>query len=300
MIEYDEDYKDCSSDNYLYSSMNQLQDYNSSFIMVKEDIANKLLYADVLLFNHNIDRIEHSKITQGLNEIKKRIDNGTIPINNNQSIQSFIRDTLNYYIGKISLKLYNDYSEEDQKINDLNYYIYNCTNYTIDTLIKLNMMITAIYDINSDNSIHLSEMIENDIMKLQHLQKSLGYNDVLNSHITLSYFKSSPFIFDLYNVSNFTSLISIVVSHINKISDILLDDKASHLNIAIINKQKLNMNQHSIKINSNITTLLNITSFCTPYDHIDDITDIIISSYNEYIASFNKILNLIKRRHEID
>lgn len=293
MISYDECYNTNSS-NIDFNSLLFKIDNNTQLLMIKEDIANKLLYCDALLSNHLIDIKEHNKISIGLKEIGKRFENGTIPINNNKSIQALVKNTLNYYIGDISNKVYEDYTEPSQKINDLKSYIYTITKTILNNIIDLNMIMTSKFISKSTCFNFTSDILRNDIRILQHYKKSIKYENSNKNVIALDFFKYSSYSFNSYYISEFLIILSSILSDLNKLFTTISDYYKKELN-KVISISNMNIYSSSIKVNSNINTILNITSFYNTYDYIDDIIDITTSSFNEYVSSLKNIALLIER-----
>ncbi len=107
-----------------------VNDFNSSIHidsrMYKEDIQGSLAHASMLGKQNIIPKEASDKITSGLLEILKRIDNGVISIDEtSEDIHSFIEGTLTYYIGEYGKMLHTGRSRNDQVTLDFRLYLKN-------------------------------------------------------------------------------------------------------------------------------------------------------------------------------
>lgn len=105
-----------------------VNDFNSSIRfdsrMYKEDIEGSLAHATMLGNKEIIPKEASEKITSGLLEILKRIDNGVIEIDQtSEDIHSFVEGTLTYYIGEYGKMVHTGRSRNDQVTLDLRLYL---------------------------------------------------------------------------------------------------------------------------------------------------------------------------------
>ena len=105
-----------------------VNDFNSSIRfdsrMYKEDIEGSLAHATMLGDKGIIPKEASEKITSGLLEILKRIDNGVIEIDQtSEDIHSFVEGTLTYYIGEYGKMVHTGRSRNDQVTLDLRLYL---------------------------------------------------------------------------------------------------------------------------------------------------------------------------------
>ncbi|MBW6411310.1 argininosuccinate lyase [Clostridium weizhouense] len=105
-----------------------VNDFNSSINidsrMYKEDIEGSLAHASMLGEKQIIPKEASERITSGLLEILKRMDNGVIEIDStSEDIHSFIESTLTYYIGDYGKMLHTARSRNDQVTLDLRLYL---------------------------------------------------------------------------------------------------------------------------------------------------------------------------------
>ncbi|EKY28198.1 argininosuccinate lyase [Clostridium celatum] len=125
------------------SGVNELVNtFNSSISidsrMYKEDIEGSLAHVKMLGAQGIIPLKDSEKIIAGLIEISKRIDNGTIEIDNaSEDIHSFIESILTYYIGDEGKKLHTGRSRNDQVTLDTKIYLKKYIKIIIDELLKL-------------------------------------------------------------------------------------------------------------------------------------------------------------------
>jgi len=105
-----------------------VNDFNSSINvdcrMYKEDIEGSLAHASMLGNQNIIPKEASERITSGLLEILKRMDNGVIEVDETaEDIHSFIEGTLTYYIGDSGKMLHTGRSRNDQVTLDLRLYL---------------------------------------------------------------------------------------------------------------------------------------------------------------------------------
>ena len=105
-----------------------VNDFNSSIHvdsrMYREDIEGSLAHAAMLGKQNIIPKEASDRITSGLLEILKRIDNGVISIDEtSEDIHSFIEGTLTYYIGDYGKMLHTGRSRNDQVTLDFRLYL---------------------------------------------------------------------------------------------------------------------------------------------------------------------------------
>ena len=105
-----------------------VNDFNSSINvdqrMYKEDIEGSLAHASMLGNQNIIPREASDRITSGLLEILKRMENGVIEVDETaEDIHSFIEGTLTYYIGENGKMLHTGRSRNDQVTLDLRLYL---------------------------------------------------------------------------------------------------------------------------------------------------------------------------------
>ena len=107
-----------------------VNDFNSSIRidsrMYKEDIQGSLAHASMLGKQNIIPQEASDRITSGLLEILKRIENGVINVDEtSEAIHSFIESTLTYYIGDYGKMLHTGRSRNDQVTLDFRLYLKN-------------------------------------------------------------------------------------------------------------------------------------------------------------------------------
>lgn len=105
-----------------------VNDFNSSINvdsrMYKEDIEGSLAHASMLGNQNIIPKEASERITSGLLEILKRMENGVIEVDETaEDIHSFIEGTLTYYIGDNGKMLHTGRSRNDQVTLDLRLYL---------------------------------------------------------------------------------------------------------------------------------------------------------------------------------
>lgn len=105
-----------------------VNDFNSSIRfdsrMYREDIEGSIAHASMLGNQNIIPKEASDKIISGLLEILKRIDSGSIIIDEtSEDIHSFIEGTLTYYIGDFGKMLHTGRSRNDQVALDLKLYL---------------------------------------------------------------------------------------------------------------------------------------------------------------------------------
>ena len=105
-----------------------VNDFNSSINvdsrMYKEDIEGSLAHASMLGKQNIISQEASDRITSGLLEILKRMDNGVIEIDEtSEDIHSFVEGTLTYYIGEYGKMLHTGRSRNDQVTLDFRLYL---------------------------------------------------------------------------------------------------------------------------------------------------------------------------------
>lgn len=107
-----------------------VNDFNSSIRidsrMYREDIQGSLAHASMLGKQNIIPQEASDRITSGLLEILKRIENGVINVDEtSEDIHSFIESTLTYYIGDYGKMLHTGRSRNDQVTLDFRLYLKN-------------------------------------------------------------------------------------------------------------------------------------------------------------------------------
>lgn len=105
-----------------------VNDFNSSIRfdsrMYREDIEGSIAHASMLGNQKIIPKEASDKIISGLLEILKRIDSGSIRIDEtSEDIHSFVEGTLTYYIGDYGKMLHTGRSRNDQVALDLKLYL---------------------------------------------------------------------------------------------------------------------------------------------------------------------------------
>jgi argininosuccinate lyase len=105
-----------------------VNDFNSSINvdsrMYREDIEGSLAHASMLGNQNIIPKEASDRITSGLLEILKRMDNGVIEVDETaEDIHSFIEGTLTYYIGDYGKMVHTGRSRNDQVTLDLRLYL---------------------------------------------------------------------------------------------------------------------------------------------------------------------------------
>ncbi len=119
-----------------------VNDFNSSIRidsrMYKEDIQGSLAHASMLGKQNIIPQEASDRITSGLLEILKRIENGVINVDEtSEDIHSFIESTLTYYIGDYGKMLHTGRSRNDQVTLDFRLYLKNATTDLKEDIIAL-------------------------------------------------------------------------------------------------------------------------------------------------------------------
>lgn len=105
-----------------------VNDFNSSIRfdsrMYREDIEGSIAHASMLGNQEIIPKEASNRIISGLIEILKRIDSGSIRIDEtSEDIHSFVEGTLTYYIGDYGKMLHTGRSRNDQVALDLKLYL---------------------------------------------------------------------------------------------------------------------------------------------------------------------------------
>lgn len=105
-----------------------VNDFNSSIRfdsrMYREDIEGSIAHASMLGNQRIIPKDASERIISGLLEILKRIDSGSIKIDETaEDIHSFVEGTLTYYIGDYGKMLHTGRSRNDQVALDLKLYL---------------------------------------------------------------------------------------------------------------------------------------------------------------------------------
>ena len=105
-----------------------VNDFNSSIRfdsrMYREDIEGSIAHASMLGNQKIIPKEASERIISGLVEILKRIDSGSIRIDEtSEDIHSFVEGTLTYYIGDYGKMLHTGRSRNDQVALDLKLYL---------------------------------------------------------------------------------------------------------------------------------------------------------------------------------
>lgn len=144
-----------------------VNDFNSSIRfdsrMYKEDIEGSLAHATMLGDKGIIPKEASEKITSGLLEILKRIDNGVIEIDQtSEDIHSFVEGTLTYYIGEYGKMVHTGRSRNDQVTLDLRLYLKK-------SIISLKKDIIALEDVLLEKA---KENVETIMPGYTHMQKA--------------------------------------------------------------------------------------------------------------------------------
>ena len=144
-----------------------VNDFNSSIRfdsrMYKEDIEGSLAHATMLGDKGIIPKEASEKITSGLLEILKRIDNGVIEIDQtSEDIHSFVEGTLTYYIGEYGKMVHTGRSRNDQVTLDLRLYLKKA-------IISLKKDIIALEDVLLEKA---KENVETIMPGYTHMQKA--------------------------------------------------------------------------------------------------------------------------------
>ncbi|SFD15127.1 argininosuccinate lyase [Clostridium uliginosum] len=144
-----------------------VNDFNSSINvdsrMYKEDIEGSLAHASMLGEQQIISKEASDKITSGLLEMLKRMDNGTIEIDpTSEDIHSFVEGTLTYYIGEYGKMLHTGRSRNDQVTLDLRLYLKKA-------LVDLKQDILCLEEVILEKS---KENIETIMPGYTHMQKA--------------------------------------------------------------------------------------------------------------------------------
>lgn len=144
-----------------------VNDFNSSIRidsrMYKEDIQGSLAHASMLGKQNIIPQEASDRITSGLLEILKRIENGVINVDEtSEDIHSFIESTLTYYIGDYGKMLHTGRSRNDQVTLDFRLYLKN-------TITDLKEDIIALEEVLLEKA---NENIDTIMPGYTHLQKA--------------------------------------------------------------------------------------------------------------------------------
>ena len=144
-----------------------VNDFNSSINvdqrMYKEDIEGSLAHASMLGHQNIIPTEASDRITSGLLEILKRIDSGTIEIDEtSEDIHSFIEGTLTYYIGDYGKMVHTGRSRNDQVTLDLRLYLKKA-------IVALKQDIIALEEVLLEKA---SENIDTIMPGYTHMQKA--------------------------------------------------------------------------------------------------------------------------------
>ena len=122
--------------NELVNTFNSSISFDSR--MYKEDITGSLAHVAMLGKQGIIPEKDSEKIAFGLLEILKRIDSGTIKIDeDSEDIHSFMESILTYYIGDEGKKLHTGRSRNDQVTLDTKLYLKGYLKTIINELIQL-------------------------------------------------------------------------------------------------------------------------------------------------------------------
>ncbi len=156
-----------------------VNDFNSSINidsrMYKEDIEGSLAHAAMLGEQNIISKEDSLKITSGLLEILKRMDNDVINIDlTSEDIHSFVESTLTYYIGEYGKMLHTARSRNDQVTLDLKLYLKKA-------LVKLRKDILYLEEVLLEKS---KEHISTIMPGYTHMQKA---QPITLSHHLLAY-----------------------------------------------------------------------------------------------------------------
>ncbi|WP_160691375.1 argininosuccinate lyase [Clostridium sp. C2-6-12] len=156
-----------------------VNDFNSSINvdsrMYKEDIEGSLAHASMLGNQNIIPKEASERITSGLLEILKRMENGVIEVDETaEDIHSFIEGTLTYYIGDNGKMLHTGRSRNDQVTLDLRLYLKKA-------IVALKEDIIALEDVLLEKA---KENIDTIMPGYTHLQKA---QPITFSHHILAY-----------------------------------------------------------------------------------------------------------------
>ena len=122
--------------NELVNTFNSSISFDSR--MYKEDITGSLAHVAMLGKQGIIPQKDSEKIASGLLEILKRLDSGTIKIDEtSEDIHSFMESILTYYIGDEGKKLHTGRSRNDQVTLDTKLYLKSYLKTIIEQLINL-------------------------------------------------------------------------------------------------------------------------------------------------------------------
>ena len=153
--------------------------FNSSILfdsrMYKEDIEGSIAHVKMLGNQGIIPTSESEKIKNGLIEILKRIDTGTIKVDDtSEDIHSFIESILTYYIGDEGKKLHTGRSRNDQVALDCKLYLKKYLKVILSEL--LNLQVTLLEKAKNN--------IETIMPGYTHMQKA---QPITFSHHILAY-----------------------------------------------------------------------------------------------------------------
>lgn len=144
-----------------------VNDFNSSINvdsrMYKEDIEGSLAHASMLGNQNIISKEASDRITSGLLEILKRMENGVIEIDEtSEDIHSFVEGTLTYYIGEYGKMLHTGRSRNDQVTLDLRLHLKKA-------IVELNKDIIALEEVLLEKA---KENIDTIMPGYTHMQKA--------------------------------------------------------------------------------------------------------------------------------
>ncbi|MGL5150638.1 MAG: argininosuccinate lyase [Clostridium sp.] len=215
-----------------------VNDFNSSIRvdkrMYREDIEGSLAHVKMLGKQGIIPQASADKITLGLEEILKRMDNGVISVDmSSEDIHSFIEATLTYYIGPCGKMLHTGRSRNDQVTLDLRLHLKKDLNNIISLLISLEETLLKLASENTETIMpgytHLqkaqpitfahhilaySEMFKRDIERLKDALKRVDYMPLGSGALA-----TSTYNIDREFVANELGFNNVTVNSLDSVSD---------------------------------------------------------------------------------
>lgn len=248
---------EASQQNFFSSSI------NIDKRLFKEIIFTNMLHARFLLHKDIINNSDYEKIYLGLKEILKRLENGVIKFDpSSKNIQTFIKDTLNYYIGDVSKNLDIEKNAEGEFNLTLKLYVEKQISNIINSLCSIKEILsskainnTGIYstnftsDHNTTFSTYLSDyckLLTRDISRFQDCNKRISEISIDNCNsinllleknfvsdeinLELEYSNEINSLLDIDYIIELSSSLSILMMHISKLSKELLFSKSTNTN----------------------------------------------------------------------
>ncbi|MGL4773518.1 MAG: argininosuccinate lyase [Clostridium sp.] len=215
-----------------------VNDFNSSIRvdkrMYREDIEGSLAHVKMLGNQGIIPQEASNKISLGLEEILKRMDNGVISVDmSSEDIHSFIEATLTYYIGPCGKMLHTGRSRNDQVTLDLRLHLKKEVKSIISLLLSLEETLLTLGSENTETIMpgytHLqkaqpitfahhilayAEMFKRDIERLKDALKRIDYMPLGSGALA-----TSTYNIDRDFVANELGFSNVTVNSLDSVSD---------------------------------------------------------------------------------